>query len=105
MVITESVVSSWLYEKEIEKHLLSGLARAASYVLGLYLIIKLADLAYSGKMHYLMDGSWEANLYIFELLISALVPAILFSFKKVREDTRGLAIGAARTPAHPRRVR
>jgi len=94
MVITESLVSSWLYEREIEKDLLSGLAKAASYVLGFYVIIKLAELAYNKELHYLVDGSWEANLFIFETLISAVVPAVLFSFKRVRESIGGLAVGA-----------
>jgi hypothetical protein len=94
MVITESIVSSWLYEKKIEKDLLMGLAKAASYVLGLYLIIKLGDLAFSGKLHYLTDGSWESRLYIFEMAISALVPAILFSLLKLRQQTGCLLLGA-----------
>ncbi len=94
MVITESVVSSWLYEKEIEKELLAGLAKAASYVLGLYAIVRLGDLAYSGKLQYLTDGSWEANLFILELFISAVIPAALFAFPKIRQSSGGLAIGA-----------
>jgi Ni/Fe-hydrogenase subunit HybB-like protein len=94
MVITESMVSSWLYEKKPETDVLAGLARAASYVLGLYVIVKLGDLAVAGKLHYLTDGSWESGLFIFEMLISAIVPAVLFSSRRVRQNTGALAIGA-----------
>jgi hypothetical protein len=94
MVIAESVVSSWLYKKEIEKDLLSGLAKAASYVLWLYVTLKLSDLALSGKLSYLASGVWESNLFIFELLISAIIPATLFAIPKVRRSVGGLATGA-----------
>jgi len=94
MVIAESVISAWVYEKEPEKEVLSGLARAASYVLGIYVILKLGDLAFNGKLHYLVEGTWESRLYIFEMLISAIVPAVMFSFAKVRRNTGALAFGA-----------
>jgi hypothetical protein len=94
MVITESVVSSWLYKKELEKELLSGLAKAAAWVLGLYAILKLGDLAFSNKLPYLISGSWESNLFIFELLISAILPAVLFASPRVRQSVGGLATGA-----------
>ncbi len=94
MVITESMVSSWLYKKELEKDLLSGLAKAAAWVLGLYAILKLGDLAFSNKLHYLTNGSWESNLFIFELLISTILPIVLFALPKVRQSVGGLATGA-----------
>jgi hypothetical protein len=94
MVIMESVVSSWLYKKEVEKELLGGLAKGAAYVLGFYAIMKLADLAINGKLPHLASGSWEGNLFVFELLISAIIPAVLFAMPKVRRSTGGLATGA-----------
>ncbi len=93
MVMTESMVTSWLYKKHAETDLLKGLARAAAYVLGLYAAMRLVDVAVTGKLHYLAD-SWEGGLFIFELLISAIVPALLFSSAKVRESIGGLATGA-----------
>ncbi len=94
MVITESMVSSWLYKKEPETHLLGGLAKAAAYVLGIYAFMKLLDLAVADELPLLASGSWEANLFIFELLISAVIPAIIFGFPKARQSTGGLATGA-----------
>ncbi|RJP24423.1 MAG: Ni/Fe-hydrogenase cytochrome b subunit [Candidatus Abyssobacteria bacterium SURF_5] len=94
MVITESLVSSWIYKKHLEKDLLSGLAKAAAIVLWAYAAIKVADLAATGKLHYLFAGTWESNLFLFELLISAILPAALFSSAKARQSTGGLAAGA-----------
>ncbi|RJP65451.1 MAG: Ni/Fe-hydrogenase cytochrome b subunit, partial [Candidatus Abyssobacteria bacterium SURF_17] len=94
MVMVESLVSSWLYKKHLEKDLLSGLAKAAAYVLGIYALLKLGDLAFSGKLPLLFNGSWESNLFLFELLISAILPATLFGSPKVRQSTAGLATAA-----------
>jgi Ni/Fe-hydrogenase subunit HybB-like protein len=97
MVITESVVSSWLFKKHLEKDLLAGLARAASIVLWAYAAVKVADLAFTGKFGMLFNGSWESNVFLFELLVSAVLPAALFSSDKVRESSGGLATGAGLT--------
>ncbi|MBI5117052.1 Ni/Fe-hydrogenase cytochrome b subunit [Candidatus Poribacteria bacterium] len=94
MVITESMVSTWLYKKHLEKDLLNGLGKTAAWVLGLYAFLKLGDLAVNNKLHYLFDGSWESNLFIFELLISAILPTIMFASPKIRQSTGGLATAA-----------
>lgn len=94
MVITESIVSSFLYRKHLEKDLLSGLAKATAIVLWVYAALKLADLAFAGKLGLLFAGTWESNLFLFELLISSILPAALFSSDRVRESSGGLATGA-----------
>ncbi|GAB4351734.1 MAG: hypothetical protein Kow0099_35880 [Candidatus Abyssubacteria bacterium] len=93
MVMTESMVTSWLYKKHAETDLLRGLAKAAAYVLGVYAVVRLVDVAVTGKLHYLAD-SWEGGLFIVELLISAVMPVVLFSLPKVRQSIGGLATGA-----------
>lgn len=89
MVTLESIATSWLYRKESETNLLAGLGKAATYVLSLYVIVKLGDLAYQGKLSLLFANSWESNLYIFELLLSALVPAVLLMIPGVRNSRGG----------------
>ncbi len=95
MVTLESIVSHWLYNKDQELDLLRGLARAASVVLGIYVAIKFIDIFAQGKAAYLFDGSWESGLFFFEMLISAIIPAILFSIPKVRQSAAGLLTAAA----------
>ncbi len=94
MVITESMVSSWLFRKHLEKDLLKGLAQAAAVVLWTYAALKIADLWVSGKLGLLFAGTWESNLFLFELLISSILPAALFSSEKARSSTGLLATGA-----------
>jgi len=94
MVMTESIVSSWLYGKELEKDILAGLAKAASFVLLLYAVIRIGDLAAGDKLHYLTAGTWESNLFVFEMLVSAILPALIFAVPAARRSRGGLAAGA-----------
>jgi len=89
MVTLESTATSWLYRKEPETGLLAGLGKAAVYVLSLYVIIKLGDLAYQGKIGLLFNGSWESMLFIFELMITAIIPAALLAVPSVRKSRAG----------------
>jgi len=95
MVIVESVTAGWLYDHTPDRKLLAGLGKAASYVIGLYLIIRFADLLISGRIKSLFEGSWESFLFIFEILVSAFIPIILFSIKSIRERISGVATAAS----------
>ncbi len=78
MVALESLVSAWLYRREPEWPQLAGLARAASVVLALYVVLRFGDLVWRGQIGRALDGSWYASLFWIEMLLSAIVPAVLF---------------------------
>jgi hypothetical protein len=92
MVTLESLLSGWFYGHKIRTELLSGLGRAASIVLFLYVAVRAGDLLIRGKVGYAFDGSWQGSLFLFELLVSALLPAVLLSFRKIRTSVAGLSV-------------
>jgi Ni/Fe-hydrogenase subunit HybB-like protein len=94
MVTCESLVTSWLYRRKPETNILQGLARVIPFVLGLYLLLRLGDLAYQGKLAYSVAGSWESILFIAELLISTIIPALLFAIPGTRRTNTGLLFAA-----------
>jgi Ni/Fe-hydrogenase subunit HybB-like protein len=94
MVILESLVSGWLYQRASETHLLASLARAAAYVLGIYLLVKLGDLAYHGKLALLLQPNWETAVFCLEMLLSAILPIALFAVPRIRQSKTGLSVGA-----------
>jgi Ni/Fe-hydrogenase subunit HybB-like protein len=94
MVISESMVSGWLFHRELERPLLCRIARGLQYVLALYLILVLANLASYGKLPLLFNGSWESILYWVELTLSAIAPAVLLSFRRVSSSPVGLGASA-----------
>jgi Ni/Fe-hydrogenase subunit HybB-like protein len=93
-VITESCVSSWLYHREGEWPLLRGLTRAAAVVIGLYGILRLGDLVLRGQIHHLSDGSWITLLFVVEILLSVMIPVLLFTVRPAREQTWAMTTGA-----------
>jgi len=94
MVATESLATSWLYRRETEWDLLAGLTRAAAVVLSLFLVIRLGDLALRGKLHFLIEGSWASALFVVELLMSTIIPILLFTLPSARRRRGLLATGA-----------
>lgn len=94
MVTLESLVSGYIYHRKPETDLLSKLARAAVWVLSIYLVVRLSDIIISGKAPLIFSGSWEGLLFIMELLIASIIPIILFSVKRIRNSTKGLWAGS-----------
>ncbi|MFH1436864.1 MAG: NrfD/PsrC family molybdoenzyme membrane anchor subunit [Pseudomonadota bacterium] len=89
-----SLLTSWLYCRRPQLELLEGLARALAMVLGLYVIIVPAGLALQGKLHYLAQPTWETFLFLVELSISAVLPAVLLAAAAVRRSRAGIAVSA-----------
>jgi Ni/Fe-hydrogenase subunit HybB-like protein len=94
MVTLESLTTYWLYGRKPEWSLLRGLARAASVVLFLYAAIRLGDLAVRGQLGQAADPRWESGLFVIEMLVASLLPAIFFAIPRLRESKAGLWSGA-----------
>ncbi len=94
MTIFEFSLSSRYFHRGLETHLLEKLAAAIPYVLGLYLIVRFAQLALANDLQYLFNGGMMSVLFWAEIIIGSIIPLILFSFKKIRQSPRGLLAGA-----------
>jgi len=94
MTIVESSLSTRYFKLGLETHLLEKLARAIPFVLGLYLVMRFAQLAMEGKLVLLFESGWMSLLFWMEIVISAIIPLILFSIKRIRQSPGGLLIGA-----------
>ncbi len=84
MVICESLVTSWLYEREPERDMVAGLARLAAVALALQLVFRLGDLAARGVLHLAWGAGREARLFQTELLLSSILPLAFFSSRRLR---------------------
>lgn len=90
MVTLEGFFSAWLNRRRIELELFSGLGKAAAVVLWGFLGIRIGDLLVRGVLPGAIDGSWQSVLFIAEVSISTLIPAILLSIPASRNSLRGL---------------
>ncbi|MBU0704850.1 MAG: Ni/Fe-hydrogenase cytochrome b subunit [Chloroflexi bacterium] len=95
MVILESSLSSKAFKRGLEIDILSSLAKAIPYVLGLYLALKLGDLVLAGDLGLMFEGSLRSNMFLLELAIQAIIPIVLFSLSKVRKSPAGLLWSSA----------
>lgn len=94
MVLFESSLSSRYFKRGLEIQLLEKLARAIPFVLGIYLIARFGQLAFAGDLKYLFTSGMMSFLFWAEILLSSVLPLVLFSFKKVRQSQKGLFLGA-----------
>jgi len=93
-VVLETIFSGWFLGHKIRAELLSGLGAAAAWVLGFYAVVRLADLAVYGKFGLIFSSSWYGELFIFELAVSAIIPAVLLAIPKVRRSVAGITVCA-----------
>jgi Ni/Fe-hydrogenase subunit HybB-like protein len=73
---------------------MADLGRAASIILFLYLIVKFADLAVRGAWVLILEQNLQSNLFLLEMLGGVALPAILLSFRRVRNMPRGLLVSS-----------
>ena len=89
MVIFESIISSKVFRQSLRMDVLSGLGRAASWVLAVYLAIRFFDLTTSGRL-----ATFSFNvlgwLFLAEVIVGMLLPMILLWRGKVRKSPAGL---------------
>jgi Ni/Fe-hydrogenase subunit HybB-like protein len=74
--------------------MLSSLAIISASLLGLYLIMKIYDLLANGSINALLAGTWESWLFLFELIVTAILPITLIAIKRTRTSPYGLGIAA-----------
>jgi Ni/Fe-hydrogenase subunit HybB-like protein len=94
MVILESFLSSRAFRKSLEMNLLTEMSRISIVVLAVYATMKIVDLKDRDVINLLFLPRTETYLYWAEITIGVLLPIVLFSFRKVRENQTGLFTGA-----------
>lgn len=94
-VVLESLFSNYFLGHKLHEREIRGLGLAASVVLGIYLALRLGDLAVRGMLGMALDRSWQSWLFLFELSVSAVIPAALMLYKPTRSHIAGVATAAA----------
>ncbi|HSM24894.1 MAG TPA: Ni/Fe-hydrogenase cytochrome b subunit [Anaerolineaceae bacterium] len=84
MVLVESTWSFFGMKHKLQVHLLAKIAKVIPIVLGLYGVMRIADLIISGDSSYLLAGDKFSILFWAEMLVFVILPVILFSLPGVR---------------------
>ncbi len=90
MVVVESNLSSRAFKRGLEQNLLASLSKFNAYWLGFYAIVKLIDVVWRGEAARLTQPTLQAVLFWIEVGLGAILPAILMSQPKIRENKTAL---------------
>jgi len=94
MIILESSLSSRYFHRGLEIHLLDKLAKAIPVILAVYALLKFGELAWAGDLNYLFTSGLMSVLFWAEIIIGVVIPMILFSLKRVRQNPKLLLASA-----------
>jgi Ni/Fe-hydrogenase subunit HybB-like protein len=86
MVIFESTLSTKIFGHKLDLDVLSGLARAIPYILGLYLLLKLIELTAVGEIGLIFSAYPQNLLWWGEIIVGVIIPIVLFSIPDVRRN-------------------
>jgi Ni/Fe-hydrogenase subunit HybB-like protein len=88
MVIFESTLSSKTLGHKLDTGILSGLAKAIPYILGVYLMLKLIDLMVAGEIGLIFTAYPQNLIWWAEIIIGVISPIILFSIPELRNNRK-----------------
>jgi Ni/Fe-hydrogenase subunit HybB-like protein len=94
MVIFESVWAHRSFKIKSNMDVLAHLGSIPRFTIGLYLIVKIADMIHRGTYRYLFEFSKQSNMFLIELIIGIIIPLVMFWIPKVRKS-EGLLFTAA----------
>lgn len=95
MVIFESTLSSKAFNKGLRMDLLSGLGKAAAWLLALYLGVRIWDLITSGRIESFTLENVFGWLFAVEIGLGMALPMVLLFIKRIRDSARGLFVAAS----------
>jgi Ni/Fe-hydrogenase subunit HybB-like protein/Fe-S-cluster-containing dehydrogenase component len=94
MVIWESLFAGWSLKLKPEMTVLTPLARFIPWTLGLYLAVKIADMAYRGTYVHLGHWSVQSASWLVEVGVGVALPLALLDWPRVRRSPRLLFAAA-----------
>ena len=94
MAIFESTLSSRAFGHKLSQDVLSGLGKVIPYILGAYLLVKVVDLVAVGEFGLVLSATPLAALWWVEVIVGVILPIILLSIPKIRQDKVKLFLSA-----------
>lgn len=90
MVIFESTLSKRFLKHVTPHHLLLSVARILIIFIGIFAVIRFADISTRGALGLLFANSYETPFFWTEIFLFIILPLILLFNKKIRSTPRGL---------------
>lgn len=87
MVTVENVLSARVHGRRPPLRILAEMARLAGWVMVVYLVLKIADVAWRGELPQLVSGSARSSLFLVEVGIGVLLPAVMLLLPRSGRST------------------
>jgi len=94
VMIAVWILGSKVFGRKIEFNLLGGLAKGAMWIWVVYLVFRFGDLLITGDMGAVLAFDSQSIWFWVEILLTAVIPIILFTQKGLRESQTGLLLGS-----------
>lgn len=95
MVTVEGTMAARAYGRDPELPVYSSLTKVTMWMLIIYLIMKIVDLAYRGVFPLLFTGSLESIMFIIEIVLFVIVPIIMYAVPSIRFRLGGVFTASA----------
>jgi Ni/Fe-hydrogenase subunit HybB-like protein len=90
MVTIEGTLAARTYKREPETDLYSSLTKVTLWMLIIYFIVKMGDLAYRGVFGMAFNGSYESNMFLIEMIVFVLLPIFMYATPSIRNKLSGV---------------
>ncbi len=94
MVILESYLSKRAFHRHLEMDLLEPLARGMVVTLGIYGLMRLQGIRRNHAFGSILDFTYEGQMFLLEFTLGVILPVVLMSFRRLRNDPDWLVGGA-----------
>ena len=94
MTILESFLSYRAFRKRLEIDLLADLAKVIVVSLSVYLVLKIQDLAGRGVLSKVFEPTYEARLFLAEIVLGILAPIVLLIIPRIRHNHFSLFVSS-----------
>ena len=95
MVVFETTIVSSSLNLNSEMKILTPLTRITIGLLGIYLALKIGDIYVRDTWKYLLDGTFQTNSFLAEIVLGAIVPWLMLLSGKVRRSRKGIFTASA----------
>ena len=92
MVVFETTLVTSVFKRDDEMEILAPLTRVTIFLLGLYIFLKIGDMAARGTYVYLFDGSVQSRAFIVEVFVGGIIPWLMLMVPRFRKNRRILFI-------------
>ena len=94
MVVFETTIATASFKLDSEMNILTPLTRITIFLLGIYMALKIGDMAVRGTWVYLLDGTAQSNAFVVEMVFGVILPWFMLLSSRVRASRKGLFTAA-----------